>query len=129
MRLSDAEWTVMQPLWERVNATARDVHAAVAADNDWSYSTVRTLLARLVEKGALLEGKRGNQVLYTANVSRDAARRSALRSLVERAFGGRLGSLVAHMAEEERLSASERAELAKLLQGSEAPPRKPRKRS
>jgi BlaI family penicillinase repressor len=128
MRLSDAEWTVMQPVWERSPATARDVHAAVEEASGWSYSTVRTLLTRLVEKGALIEGKRGNQVLYTANVSRDAARRSALRSLVERAFGGRLGSLVAHMAEEEQLSTSERAALAKLLEGGEPPARKPRKR-
>jgi|GEM_PF-267458 len=115
MRFSDTEWTVLLPLWERAPATAREVHAAVGDTNDWSYSTVRTLLARLVQKGALAEGRRGNQVLYTPLVTRTEAQRSALHSLVQRAFGGRFGSLVQHLFEAERLSPAERRELERAL--------------
>jgi predicted transcriptional regulator len=115
MRFSDTEWTVLLPLWERAPATAREVHAAVGDANAWSYSTVRSLLARLVQKGALAEGRRGNQVLYTPRVTRTEAQRSALRSLVERAFGGRFGSLVQHLCEAERLTPSERRALERAL--------------
>ena len=123
MRFSDSEWSVMQAVWDRVEvsdvATARDVHGAVVAETDWTYSTVRTLLSRLVEKGALTGKKRGQQTEYTPRVDREVARRSALRSLVERAFDGRVDALASHLADERSLSARERRTLKKLLDDHE----------
>mgnify|MGYP002390148889 CR=1 FL=1 len=55
--LSDAEWKVMRALWARHPATARELLDALAADTGWAYTTLRTLLARLVEKGAVSESK------------------------------------------------------------------------
>ena len=52
MRLNDSEWKVMQALWGRHPATARDVLEQVERETAWAYTTVKTLLARLVEKGA-----------------------------------------------------------------------------
>ncbi|MEZ5977582.1 MAG: BlaI/MecI/CopY family transcriptional regulator [Planctomycetota bacterium] len=128
MRLSDTEWTVMQAVWQLEPSTAREVHAAVEAETAWSYSTVRTLLTRLVEKGALTESKRGNQSVYESVLSSTDARRTALRSLVEKAFGGTFGSLVQHLAAEEKLTRKERDEIARLVdEGSarrKSPPRR-----
>lgn len=116
MRLNDSEWTVMQAVWAGDGpVTARQVHAAVEDATDWSYSTVRTLLTRLAEKGAVSEERQGKQLVYAPTLERDEARRSALRSLVDKAFGGAFGTLVQHLAEEERLSEKERAELVRLL--------------
>jgi len=117
MRLSDTEWTVMAAVWgaPAQPVSAREVHARVA-DANWSYSTVRTLLARLVEKGALATARRGNALEYRPLVGAAEARRSALRSLVDRAFGGRVTALVQHLAEDEHLSVTERAELERLLE-------------
>lgn len=116
MRLSDTEWTVMDALWTRAGAsTARDVLGDVQATTDWSYSTVRTLLGRLVEKGAVADARRGNLLEYRPLVSASEARRSALRSLVDRAFGGRVATLVQHLTEDERLSTREREEIARML--------------
>ena len=120
MKLTEAEWTVMQAVWRRSPASARDVLEAVGGETRWAYTTVKTLLGRLVEKGALHERRRANQSFYEPRVTRGEARRSALRGLVERAFGGSLSTLVQHMASEERLSRKDRERLARLLAEDEA---------
>ncbi|MEM6673343.1 MAG: BlaI/MecI/CopY family transcriptional regulator [Planctomycetota bacterium] len=117
MKLNDSEWTIMQAVWSSdAPVTARDVHADVEEETAWSYSTVRTLLTRLAEKGALSEAKSGKHLVYEAALERRAARHSAVRSLVDKAFGGTFGSLVQHLANEERLSARDREELARLIE-------------
>ncbi|MEM9380979.1 MAG: BlaI/MecI/CopY family transcriptional regulator [Planctomycetota bacterium] len=121
MKLNDSEWTVMQALWAAGGAaTARELHAAVEATTDWSYSTVRTLLSRLAAKEAVAEDRRGKQLVYAPRLPRKDARRSAVRSLLDKAFGGTFGSLVQHIAEEERLSARDREELLRLLERVDA---------
>jgi predicted transcriptional regulator len=119
LKLTEAEWTVMQAVWRQAPASARDVLDQVGDETGWAYSTVKTLLGRLVEKGVLLEHRRANQALYEPRVSRGEARHSALRGLIERAFGGSLSALVQHMASEERLSRKDRERLAKLLADAE----------
>lgn len=115
MKLNDSEWTVMTALWDGAPASAREVLQRVERDTDWSYSTVKTVLARLVEKGAVREEKRGNTSLFEPRVSRVAARREAVRSLLDKAFDGTFGALVQHMVASERLNKRERAKLARLL--------------
>jgi BlaI family penicillinase repressor len=115
IRLSDAEWTVMNAVWERSPASARDVVERVGPDSQWAYTTVKTLLQRLVDKGALSVRMRANQGLYEPLVTREKARRSALRSLLDKAFDGTFGSLLTHMVTEERLSAKDKARLQAML--------------
>jgi BlaI family penicillinase repressor len=122
MRLSDTEWTVMRAVWARGPASARDVLEAVTAETGWAYTTVKTLLARLVEKGALSERKRANQSIYEPLVTARTARVAALRALVDRAFDGVFGSLVQHLVAEERLSDRDRAALRAMLEADEPPP-------
>jgi len=115
MILSAAEWKLMRALWERGTATAREVHDDVAAEPGWAYTTVKTMLARLVDKGALRESKRGHVSVYAPLVSERRARRSALRGLLERAFDGTFGSLAQFLADDARLSDDDRAALARML--------------
>jgi BlaI family transcriptional regulator, penicillinase repressor len=115
MKLNDSEWTVMQAVWQQSPASARDVLERVHDETEWSYSTVKTVLARLVEKGALREQKRANTSLYAPLVSRESARRAAVRSLLDKAFDGTFGSLVQHMVSSEKLNKRERAKLARML--------------
>jgi BlaI family penicillinase repressor len=114
-RISDAEWTVMRALWERSPASARDVLEAAGPATGWAYSTVKTLLDRLVAKKAVRTKKRANVLFYEPRLSQEDARASAVRSLVERAFEGAFGSLVQHMLAGERLTPRERSELRALL--------------
>lgn len=115
VKLSDAEWTVMNAVWAGSPASARDVLERVEAETGWAYSTVKTLLARLVEKGAVAERKRANTSLYEPLVTRQQARRSAVRALLDTAFDGAFGSLMQHMVADEKLSKRERDNLAEML--------------
>ena len=115
MKLSDAEWTVMDALWERSPASVRDVLERVAPEREWAYTTVKTILTRLTEKGALQRSKRANVSLFTPLVTREQARQSALRWLLDKAFDGTFGSLVQHMMTEERLSARDRKRLEAMI--------------
>lgn len=105
----------MNAVWAQSPASARDVLERVEAETGWAYSTVKTLLARLVEKGALGEHKRANTSIYEPLVTRRQARRSALRALLDTAFDGAFGSLMQHMVADEKLSKKDRRRLAEML--------------
>jgi BlaI family penicillinase repressor len=115
MKLSDAEWNVMQALWQHSPASVRDVLEALQDSTGWSYSTVKTMLERLAEKEALRVQRRGNVMLYEPLITRQQAQRAALGSLLEKAFDGAFGSLVACFVEQESLSPKERRKLAEML--------------
>ncbi|MDZ4774380.1 MAG: BlaI/MecI/CopY family transcriptional regulator [Planctomycetota bacterium] len=115
MKLNDSEWTVMQAVWESSPASARTVLERVHAETDWAYTTVKTILARLVEKGALHEEKHGRTSVYEPLVTRESARKTAVRSLLDKAFDGTFGSLVQHMVASEKLGKKEREKLARML--------------
>jgi predicted transcriptional regulator len=115
MNLSDAEWKVMQALWTCQPATARELMGALESQTDWAYSTLKTMLSRLVEKGAVRSRLGGRQQVYTAQLPKRRARTEALSGLLGKAFDGRWAHLFHHMAEEQRLSARDRDELRELL--------------
>jgi predicted transcriptional regulator len=115
VKLNDSEWQIMQVVWEHAPVSARDVLERVEAETAWAYSTVKTLLARLVEKGALSARKRANTSLYQPLIERADARREAVKSLVDRVFDGAFGSLLQHLVADEKLSKRDREKLSRLL--------------
>ena len=82
-KLSDAEWTVLKPLWEHGPLAARDIYALVSQTQDWAYKTLKTMLARLVKKGALDYDQIGNSYLYRAVYSREETTRARRVNLGE----------------------------------------------
>ena len=115
MKLTQAEWQVMNALWERYPATARDIAERLPASVKWAYTTIKTLLTRLLEKGAVSERKRANTSLYQPIISRQKARRSALRALADQAFDGAFGPLLHFLVEDQDLSPKQRRELMEAL--------------
>ena len=115
MKLTDAEWHVMNALWKRYPATAREIAESLPPGIDWAYTTVKTLLARLLEKKAVSERKRGNASVYEPILTQDKARRGALRALVDHAFSGAFGPLMLFLAGEEKLTDTERKALLETL--------------
>lgn len=113
--LSRAEWTVMHALWEGAPATVREVLTRTEGRAAWAYSTVKTMLDRLVEKGAVAAEARGKSNCYRPLVERDEAQARAAESLADQAFGGGVGSLIHFLVERETLSDRERALLRQLL--------------
>jgi BlaI family penicillinase repressor len=114
-RITEAEQAVMEVLWDRPRQTAAEVCEDVCTTRDWSLATVKTLLSRLVQKGALAAEPDGRRFLYTPLIAREAYVGGESRRLVERLFGGRAASLVAHLAESEALSAADLDEIEALL--------------
>ena len=114
-RISDAEHAVMETLWERSPQTAAQVCENVCQDRDWSIPTVKTLLSRLVQKGALATQPDGRRFLYTPLIARSAYVGGESRRLVDRLFGGRAAPLFAHLAQSEALSEDDIAEIESLL--------------
>lgn len=115
MKLSDSEWRVMHGVWAQGEASAREVHDSLASETDWSYSTVRTLLNRLVEKGALSVEPRNNIKIYQATISLKTARASAVSGLLDRAFEGLFGNLAHHLVQDRQLNYKQRRQLESLL--------------
>lgn len=120
MRLTDAEWQIMNALWKRYPATAREIAENLADETQWAYTTIKTLLARLAAKNAVSEQKRGNTSVYEPLVSLKKARRTALRTFLNQGFDGAVEPLLNFLAEERKLTDKQRRELAKILQNEEA---------
>lgn len=113
--LSEAEWKVMNAVWGNAPTTARRVLQATEDETGWKYSTVKTMLDRLVDKGVLSAELEGITTVYEPNVSCEDARRGAMQALADRAFGGAVGSMMHFLVENERLPRGERKRLAELL--------------
>lgn len=114
-RISEAEHAVMEALWEKSPLTAAEVCEQVCADRDWSMPTVKTLLSRLVGKGAVATEPDGRRFLYTPLVERAEYLGSESKRLVERLFGGRAAPLIAHLADSEALTDEDLSEIEALL--------------
>ena len=114
-RISESELAVMEALWAEAPATAAEVITRIDPARAWSAQTVKTLLARLVAKGAVAARQDGRRYLYTPLLARDAHVAGDVRKLVDRLFGGRVAPLVAHLAEREALTPADIAEIERLL--------------
>jgi BlaI family penicillinase repressor len=117
--ISDAEWRVMEVLWERSPLTSREVADLLAASTGWSPKTVKTLLGRLVKKGALGYEEVGNRYLYAPRVSHRDAVRAEGRTFVDKIFDGDASSALLHFARQVELPREEIEELRRLLEKEE----------
>jgi predicted transcriptional regulator len=115
MQISDAESIVMEVLWQRSPRCADEVVAELAREQDWQEPTVKTLLNRLLTKGAIRAEKDGRRYLYAPVLKREDWVHSQSRSLLDRLFDGRVAPLVAHFSEKGRLSKKDIAELKRLV--------------
>jgi BlaI family penicillinase repressor len=116
MQISEAESAVMDVLWRRHPLAAEDIVAALAPSRDWQEATVKTLLNRLLRKGAIRAEKDGRRYLYAPVLERDDWVLDESEGLLDRLFGGRVAPLVAHFSAHRRLSRKDIAELRRLLE-------------
>ena len=114
-RASDSEMQVLSALWEEAPQTAADLTGRIGKINGWTQATVKTLLARLVQKGAVTAEADGRRYLYSPAVERAAAVGEESQRFVDRLFGGRVSPMIAHLAEREALSDTDIAEIEALL--------------
>lgn len=113
--LGRVQLLIMQVLWERGRATAREITDAINAGEPIAHSTVQTLLRGLEEKGAVSHEAQDRTFVFFPLVKEHEFQQSATRDLVERVFGGSVGSLVAHLLKNEDVSREEIEEIRKLI--------------
>lgn len=114
-RISESEWLVMKELWRKAPQTSADVIAALKDQRDWGAATVKTLLNRLVTKGALGFEKQGREYAYYPKVTRESCAQAESRSFLDRVFEGAITPMVAAFLEKETLSKEELQALRRLL--------------
>ena len=116
VRLSEAEWEVMEVLWAAPSPlTAADIAARIPEERDWQMATVKSLLSRLLAKNAVRPDKDGRRFLYSPVIERASYVGEESKRFVDRLFGGRLSPLIAHLAGEESLSTADMAEIEAVL--------------
>lgn len=118
-QISDAEWEVMNLVWDTPPVTANDLIEVLCPRSGWHPKTVKTMLNRLVKKGALGYKEEGNRYLYYPNVSREACVRQESHSFLKRVFGGAASPLLVHFVQNTPLSSAEIEELKRLLESKE----------
>lgn len=118
-KISDAEWQVMQVLWAKSPLNASEVVEQLAGEQDWSPRTVKTMLGRLVQKGALSFTQEGNRYLYRPAVTESVCIRDASKSFLSRVFSGDPRLLLAHLVEAGKLSSEDIETLKRTLEDKE----------
>lgn len=117
--ISDAESRVMDVLWQHAPQTSEDIVAVLLEPTGWHEKTIRTLLNRLLGKGAVSAQKDGRRYLYSPLLRREVWQQQESRSLLDRVFGGKIAPLLTHFSQHEKLSTKEVAELRKLIDAIE----------
>ena len=115
MNISDAEWRVMRVVWQRRSVTAADVIEQLVPETGWNHRTVRTLLGRLVDKGALLAEQEGNRYVYRAKVTQPRCVREETRSFVDKVFDGDTAEMLIHFVQNEKIAPDQLDQLKQLL--------------
>ena len=115
VELTEAEWSIIKAVWENEPCTAPAIQEKLFQPTGWTYSTVRTLMDRMVAKGVLRAKKEGKLTIYHSAVTRAQAQRGELFYALKHAFNGALTPMVQCLLDSNDLDADELAELESLI--------------
>ncbi len=118
-RISEAEWKIMRLLWRQAPQPAHDLAQALAASDGWDPRVVKTLLNRLIKKGALSFRRYKNLYLYSPALSEQACVEAQSESFLQRVFEGSLSMMMVHFAKRKKLSTAEVNELRRIVERME----------
>lgn len=118
-KISESEWLVMRVLWSNSSVTANEVVKELTGKTKWKPKTIKTLITRLMKKGAVKFEKEGRKYRYYPAVSEAECVRMERRSFVRRVYGGTTRPMLAAFLEDAKLSAEDISELRKILEQKE----------
>jgi BlaI family penicillinase repressor len=125
VELTEAEWEIMKVVWEKEPCAAGTVQETLAESRDRAYSTVKTMMDRMAEKGFLKIEKIRNLQLFRSCISQVDAKRGEFRRMLKRAFDGALTPMMQFLIEHEGISKKQASELRRIV--NKASERKERK--
>lgn len=120
VELTEAEWRVIKAVWGSEPCTAPRVQELLARGTGWSYSTVRTIMDRMVAKGLLVSEKAGKNTTFRSAVTRVQAQRGELLYALKNAFNGALTPMMQCLLDSKDISASELAEIEALIRAKKS---------
>ena len=116
MKLSQNEWKIMNALWKKSPATAREIMEQLPGDVEWAYTTIKTMLSRLVAKEAVSEHKRSNVSFFEPLIARDNAQKNVFIDLFDKVLDGTIEPLMLYLIEEKKLSKKQQEKLILMLE-------------
>jgi BlaI family penicillinase repressor len=119
VQMTQAEWEVMTVVWQRAPVAASVVVKELHAQKQWTLATVRTLLRRLVNKGALRQQVEGKRYIYTPLVSMESCIRHESESFWKRIVDRAPSVALIHLVKRAVLSKSDIEELRRILRAKE----------
>ena len=120
VELTEAEWSVIKAVWETEPCTAPAIQEKLFKPTGWHYSTVRTLMDRMVAKGVLKAKKAGKLTIYQSAVTRAQAQSGELVYALKHAFNGALTPMVQCLLDTNEVSHAELGELKKIIAAYES---------
>ncbi len=118
-RISESEWLVMRILWSEGPLTSNEIVEELREQTEWKPKTIKTLINRLMKKGAIEYTKKGRRYIYKAAVSETACVSTERRSFVRRVYGGTMKPMLAAFIEDAELSQEDITELKNILEQKE----------
>ena len=122
--LTQGEWEIIGTVWGNEPCAAPTVQEALAERTGWSYSTVKTMMDRMVSKGLLTTERIRNLILYRSAITRRQAQTGEIMRAVRRAFDGALTPMMQFMLDSSELSADDLSELEAMIRKRKAKTRK-----
>jgi BlaI family penicillinase repressor len=124
VELTESEWSIIKAVWETEPCTAPVIQERLSKSTGWHYSTVRTLMDRMVSKGLLSAKKEGKLTIYSSTITRADAQRGELFYALKHAFNGALTPMVQCLLESNDLKADDLAELEAMIKARKKTARK-----
>jgi len=107
LELTEGEWLIMQAVWDNEPCAAPTIQEALEKETGWTYSTVKTMMDRMVEKGLLKAQKVRNLILYISAITMKDAQSGEIKRMIRRAFGGAFTPLMQFLLNSRSLSKNE----------------------
>ncbi len=113
--LTEGEWAIVKAVWDNQPCAAPTVQEVLESQRKWSYSTVKTMMDRMVAKGLLKTEKIRNLILYRSVITKKEAQKGEVMRTVKRAFNGALTPMMQFLLDNNKLSKSELSELEAII--------------
>lgn len=113
--ITDAEWEVMRVVWAHGRIVSREVVTILESKMEWKKPTIKTLLGRLVQKGALATKKQKNRFIYTAEIEENDAIRYVNKKNFDRVCNKNVSNIIGNLIEDYTLSFADIEQLEKTL--------------
>jgi BlaI family penicillinase repressor len=114
-QLTEGEWAIIQAVWDNEPCAAPAVQEKLEVKKSWTYSTVKTMMDRMVTKGLLKTERIRNLILYRSAITKIQAQKGEIMRTVKRAFNGALTPMMQFLLNNHNLSQKQLSELEALI--------------